>query len=1211
MQVPRPKLLCTLACVALVALSGVLQAASDVTQPGDPVIASSDNMPGSEGVANAIDNTDAKYLNFDTRLPDNPPSGFIVTPQVGVTRVVGMTIKTANDAPERDPKTVTLEGSNDAEVTTWTGGTWEMIATVEFPATTDRFVTQTATFANFKPYKHYRWTVTAVQTPNSCCMQVAEVELLGSTLPSDVTTPSDAVIASSDNMPGSEGVANAIDNTDAKYLNFDTRLPDNPPSGFVVTPSIGKTVVTGVTIRTANDAPERDPKTVTLEGSNDAEVTAWTGGTWEMITTLEFPATTDRFVTQTALFDNYKPYAHYRWTVTAVQTPNSCCMQVAEVELLGTSAPKDVTQPGDPVIASSDNMPGSEGVANAIDNTDAKYLNFDTRLPDNPPSGFIVTPAVGATAVTGMTIKTANDAPERDPKTVTLEGSNDDTVTTWTGGTWELVATVEFPATTDRFVTQEAFFPNAKEYKHYRWTVTAVQTPNSCCMQVAEVELLAITASNPCDQTEFTLLPVDTPVLSGGEATFIAYVNGPWSVQWYKNGAAIPGATALTYTTDPVTAANEADLYTCEIVGCQTSPAVRAYVFTPSTTKSVGINFVGSGANGAPTSMNLHDDAGAVIQYDIAGVHPQAYWNNATNATGAAGDGVNMGAELLDSDGTASAIYFEYNTTGTWGAGVDTASATGRMLNGYAGGNAAGEVSTFTFTDVPAGNHSVLAYMVNAPLQNQELSITVKGAAEKTYYIRPMNSDEYKPAPGFYNGDSTNPAEPTVADFVRFNSIQPYTGDGLNSITVTLTNITGYDREVGMNGLQLVLSPASVPQAAVITTQPQPTVAAAGATARLSVVATGDGLTYQWRKNGYNVLDGGNISGATTATLTISNVSEDDVAVYSVAVFNPGGSVVSRNASLRLTTYDIKESLVGHWKLNETSGATAANAIAGGSPGNVTGTSSWGAGRIANAFNFDMATYMLVDNFTKANDAIAGCAWVKMDPNAPGTMAVFRNGHSDFNATGGDLKVLGQFELGILDVGGELRPTAAVGNSPNLPRATGSAGLSVDEWHHLAFSADGAQLRLYVNGAQVASTDYLGLINDAHMDWISIGARLVVDTNTPPAIPDATTPAYFWGSIDDIGLWTRALTANEVSKIYQAGMAGQDLETVVIEPPTEMEFTGVTKNADGSITIEWTGGGTLQVTTDIGSGVWQSVDGATSPYTFTPTAAAMFGRIMQ
>ena len=102
----------------LLASTTALWAQSDVTQPGDAVIASSSNSPGTEGVANAIDNQQTKYLNFDTRNPNNPPSGFIVTPSVGVTRVTGMRMQTANDGPERDPKNVKIEGSNDDTVPT-------------------------------------------------------------------------------------------------------------------------------------------------------------------------------------------------------------------------------------------------------------------------------------------------------------------------------------------------------------------------------------------------------------------------------------------------------------------------------------------------------------------------------------------------------------------------------------------------------------------------------------------------------------------------------------------------------------------------------------------------------------------------------------------------------------------------------------------------------------------------------------------------------------------------------------------------------------------------------------------------------------------------------------------------------------------------------------------------------------------------------------
>src|SRR5215216_7396323 len=94
---------------ALMMLSGSAQAQlADVTQPGDPIVATSNNTPGSEGVANAIDNAPTKYLNFD-RLN----TGFTVTPRVGLSVVQCLTLTSANDAPERDPASYTLEGSYD------------------------------------------------------------------------------------------------------------------------------------------------------------------------------------------------------------------------------------------------------------------------------------------------------------------------------------------------------------------------------------------------------------------------------------------------------------------------------------------------------------------------------------------------------------------------------------------------------------------------------------------------------------------------------------------------------------------------------------------------------------------------------------------------------------------------------------------------------------------------------------------------------------------------------------------------------------------------------------------------------------------------------------------------------------------------------------------------------------------------------------------
>ena len=115
------RLIQTVLVSSFLAASSVTYAQS-VAQPGDPVIASSANSPGSEGVANAIDGKPTKYLNFDGK--NSQPSGFIVSPALGKTLVTGLSMQTANDAPDRDVKVVTLEGSNDAEATAWDAVNW-------------------------------------------------------------------------------------------------------------------------------------------------------------------------------------------------------------------------------------------------------------------------------------------------------------------------------------------------------------------------------------------------------------------------------------------------------------------------------------------------------------------------------------------------------------------------------------------------------------------------------------------------------------------------------------------------------------------------------------------------------------------------------------------------------------------------------------------------------------------------------------------------------------------------------------------------------------------------------------------------------------------------------------------------------------------------------------------------------------------------------
>jgi hypothetical protein len=94
----------------------------------------------------------------------------------------------------------------------------------------------------------------------------------------------------------------------------------------------------------------------------------------------------------------------------------------------------------------------------------------------------------------------------------------------------------------------------------------------------------------------------------------------------------------------------------------------------------------------------------------------------------------------------------------------------------------------------------------------------------------------------------------------------------------------------------LTVNPAVV--APIITTQPAMQTVTAGENAIFSVIATGAPLpTYQWRKAGVALADNAT---ATTATLSLLQVTSSDAGAYDVVVSNLGGAVVSAAVTLTI-----------------------------------------------------------------------------------------------------------------------------------------------------------------------------------------------------------------------------------------------------------------------------------------------------------------------
>lgn len=110
--------------------------------------------------------------------------------------------------------------------------------------------------------------------------------------------------------------------------------------------------------------------------------------------------------------------------------------------------------------------------------------------------------------------------------------------------------------------------------------------------------------------------------------------------------------------------------------------------------------------------------------------------------------------------------------------------------------------------------------------------------------------------------------------------------------SVTVGNSLGATSDSAMAALT-VIDP-------VILTQPAAVTNIAGSNVTFHVVADGTGapsFSYQWRKNGNAISDGGNLSGTSTDTLTVSSISSADEAYYSVAVTG-ASTATSRDASL-------------------------------------------------------------------------------------------------------------------------------------------------------------------------------------------------------------------------------------------------------------------------------------------------------------------------
>jgi hypothetical protein len=185
-------------------------------------------------------------------------------------------------------------------------------------------------------------------------------------------------------------------------------------------------------------------------------------------------------------------------------------------------------------------------------------------------------------------------------------------------------------------------------------------------------------------------------------------------------------------------------------------------------------------------------------------------------------------------------------------------------------------------------------------------------------------------------------------------------------------------------------------------------------------------------------------------------------------------------------------------------GDGSAVAAIGGVDGVWTGTETYAAGAVGDAFVLDGASYVVADGFSYAGPWTLQL-WARADAIQARNYGLFSSGAFQI-----DWNVYGGYRF-------------SVGGGSTFNRNFGAA--STTAFQHLVVTYNPAlapNIALYRDGVQVQSGNYVPGVG---FDLIKIGTN-------------RASKLHYAGAIDDVRVWSRALDASEVAAIYASGAAG-------------------------------------------------------------------------
>jgi hypothetical protein len=205
--------------------------------------------------------------------------------------------------------------------------------------------------------------------------------------------------------------------------------------------------------------------------------------------------------------------------------------------------------------------------------------------------------------------------------------------------------------------------------------------------------------------------------------------------------------------------------------------------------------------------------------------------------------------------------------------------------------------------------------------------------------------------------------------------------------------------------------------------------------------------------------------------------------------------------------------LIGHWKLDETSGTAAIDSSGLGRNGTVIGTPNWITGKINNAIELSGTNRVEINSLVGSPKNITLAGWANL---------------TGADTNGAELVSLGDYFAIRLDEGSNSKALFYNGSS--------WAAVSVSQtyinagWHHFAavFNDDQNYCKLFVDGTEVATTT-----TSVTLPYSGAGTKTVIGAHG-----NGGTTYDFSGTIDDVRVYSRALCPLEIQDVFSGGSQG-------------------------------------------------------------------------